>query len=135
MQKSTLYSLCDYAQIFVHRINKFEDLPKIKNEEIEAIIVAYLNYYAEYYHLPLSLYRCDLHEKGSIMNGKIISILNSDIDQLDSFTTKFISDNYLDLINRKYSIHTQLKDNVLLSSSDVQSIINIFLENYRKTHK
>lgn len=132
MQKYTLYTLCDYAQIFVHQLHKFENLPQIPVDEIEALIVVYLNHCGYCYNVPLSLYRSDLNDKGFIMNNKSVLNLNSEIKRLFNFNDKFIATNFNKLINVKYSVNAELSKSVDLNVNDVKKILEIFISSFKE---
>lgn len=127
-----LYHLCDFAQVFVQNVEQYKNLPPIEKVEVEAIIVSYLNHYAQNHHLPLSLYRSDLHEKGTIMNGRLPYKSAKKLDSFDAFVKIFLSSNCLDLINNKYKINTQLEKQVILTTNDVELVIKVFLTGYKK---
>lgn len=127
-----LYHLCDFAQVFVQKIESYKHLPKISHDEIEAIIVSYLQNYAEFYHIPLNLYRSDLHEKGTIMNGQLPPKSTKELGTFKKFATTFVTSDFLNLINNQYSINTELSKQILVESTDVEVILKKFLLEYKK---
>lgn len=125
-----LYCLCDFAPIFMHKKQATPSLSCINVETTEAIIVAFLNYYAEKKDLPLSLYCSDLHEKGSILGTSNLDKNKKDISQVRSCISTFVKDDYLSLINTTYKPNTGLNKYIYISSKNVDLILKAFVKEY-----
>lgn len=127
-----LYCLCDFAPIFMHQQLTTPSIADINQETTEAIIVSFLNYYAEKKNLPLSLYCSDLHEKGSILSSGNLDKNQKDISQVRSCISTFVEDDYLSLINNKYRTHTGSNNYIYVSSKNVDLILKNFIKEYVK---
>lgn len=125
-----LYCLCDFASIFSKNMSSFPTIPQINKDSNEAVIVAFLNYYAENMNFPLSLYRSDLHEKGTILNGKLDEKSEQDIENVRKAIAKFVNDDYLNLINNKYRNHTGLTSEITYTKKSIKRILKNFIDEY-----
>lgn len=130
MELYLLYSLCDFAQVFARDVKKTNGIDNIPNDVVEAIVVAYLNHYATFYKLPLTLYRSDLYDNVCIVHEKIPSDI--DIKSHSQFIIKFCASNCSKLINSNYGENTQLLTKVNVSSEDAHKTLTKFLKEYKK---
>lgn len=127
-----LYCLCDFAPIFMHKKDITPSISHISKESTEAVIVAFLNYYAEKNNFPLSLYRSDLHEKGTILSTNTLEKNEEDIKQVRKYINEFIHEDYLTLINTKYKAHIGLNTNINYSTSSIRKTLKSFIDEYVK---